>query len=254
MDAHGVFLPTKSAQERQDAWIQVAADVNRWAEEAEDATCANRSPLACENQWRKVVHKKFKEGQKMSAIATGPSEKTDEEWQPVLVSLSEQWDGLVSSDISRKEGKEKATKERQRGPAAASAAAEDLGELEGVDDDDEEDALITSTGKARTKQKGSALLASTMGSFVTEQGRNAEAERTLRTAQHQESLDEAREAREERQRQHRENRELEERRVALEEERVRKETELQTQLGRMEQTVTSGLAEMKELIMKHVEK
>ncbi|KAE8181224.1 hypothetical protein CF335_g9004, partial [Tilletia laevis] len=150
--------------------------------------------------------------------------------------------------------KEKATKERQRGPAAASAAAEDLGELEGVDDDDEEDALITSTGKARTKQKGSALLASTMGSFVTEQGRNAEAERTLRTAQHQESLDEARVTREERQRQHRKNRELEERRVALEEERVRKETELQTQLGRMEQTVTSGLAEMKELIMKHVEK
>ncbi|KAE8227272.1 hypothetical protein CF326_g7588 [Tilletia indica] len=79
MDAHGVFEINKTASERQDAWVLVAEDVSRRAEEAEDAVCADRTGTACESQWRKTVFRKYKEGKKMSEIATGASEKTDEE-------------------------------------------------------------------------------------------------------------------------------------------------------------------------------
>ncbi|KAL9936857.1 hypothetical protein V8E36_004092 [Tilletia maclaganii] len=88
IDAHGVFDPNKTSAERQAAWVPVATDVNRWAEQAEGVVCADRSALACQTQWRKTVYKKLKEGMRMSEIATGPSEKTDEEWQPILAGLA----------------------------------------------------------------------------------------------------------------------------------------------------------------------
>ncbi|KAL9931977.1 hypothetical protein V8E36_009038 [Tilletia maclaganii] len=84
MDVNGVFDPNKTSAERQAAWVPVATDVNRWEEQAEGVVCADRSALACQTQWRKTVYKKLKEGMRMSEIATGPSEKTDEEWQPIL--------------------------------------------------------------------------------------------------------------------------------------------------------------------------
>ncbi|KAL9938150.1 hypothetical protein V8E36_002773 [Tilletia maclaganii] len=130
MDAHGVFDINTSASDRQAAWDLVAADVNQWAEEAEDAVCSNRSGSACESQWRKTVYKKYKTGRKMSEIATGASEKTDEEWQPILVGLAEQWDDLTEQEAKRKEGKKKRKAEERRGAEAQGKACAELGEKE----------------------------------------------------------------------------------------------------------------------------
>ncbi|KAL9941030.1 hypothetical protein V8E36_000518 [Tilletia maclaganii] len=232
MDAHGVFDPNKTSAERQAAWVPVATDVNRWAEQAEGVVCADRSALACQTQWRKTVYKKLKEGMRMSEIATGPSEKTDEEWQPILAGLAELWEEQCSADSARKEERNVECKgEKEHGRSRQQEATDELGELDEIDDEEDGDG---DTSDTRRK------------SFVAEQGRSARAERAARGEQHESAMAEAREAREEQQRQHRENARREDRRLELEEQRVHKETETAQQLQRLEQ----GQSELRDMLVR----
>ncbi|KAL9936930.1 hypothetical protein V8E36_004165 [Tilletia maclaganii] len=214
MDAHDVFDPSKTSQDRQAAWVPVADDVNRWAEEADGVTCADRSALA-------LVYKKYKEGSTMLEIATGPSEKTDDEWKPVLTGLAEQWEEQLSREGAKKDESRRHEADRERGRSAQQNASDELGELDDAEDEDGDDTAEQSTAvKTRAKPTGTTLLSTTIGTFVTEQGRSARAERDVRASQHQATLEEAREAREEQQRQHREEMRREDRRLELEEERL----------------------------------
>ncbi|KAE8266469.1 hypothetical protein A4X09_0g5878 [Tilletia walkeri] len=241
MDAQGVFDLNKSAAERQQAWSKVAEGVNRWAEEAEDAICSDRSGSACESQWRKTVYRKYKEGKHMSEIATGACEKTDEEWQPILVSLGEQWEDLADTENMRKEGKKRRKAENKKGGEAQEKACEKLGgdgndeDDEGVEDDEEDLGVPKGPAKTRSeKPRGSALLANTIDQFVEEQERSRKEEIELRTSQHQQSIEEAREARETNKQLHRDRMVREDRRLDIEQTRARKEVDLERRLERIE--------------------
>ncbi|KAK0552318.1 hypothetical protein OC844_006442 [Tilletia horrida] len=98
----------------------------------------------------------------MSEMATGPSEKTDEEWQPILVSLAEQWDDLLKEETQPKDGKKRGKGEETRGKETqreecASMAEGQENEEDGDDDEqvDDEDGL----GVPRTpRSRGRGLL------------------------------------------------------------------------------------------------
>ncbi|KAE8240323.1 hypothetical protein A4X13_0g7855 [Tilletia indica] len=228
------------------AWDRVAADVNRWATEDPDARCANRSGAACDSQWRKVIYKKFNEGKKMSEIATGPPEKTADEWQPVLVGLGEQWDELTATEARRKEGHSERKAERQRGSNAQSDAADALTSEEEEDTDGAE-----GKGKSRRgRLRGTELLSSNIGNFVVEQERSSQASLDLTKGHHREAMEEAQEVREQQRQEHREKMELEHRRLDIEQEKVRKETDTEKQLRQ----VQDGIKDIQSMMQTALEK
>ncbi|KAE8179515.1 hypothetical protein CF335_g9563, partial [Tilletia laevis] len=127
MEAHTVFEPSMSVDEKSQAWLNMVDDLNKWNKKhpRKGGRFPVRTVDACDNKWRKCLYKAIAKGESASQIASGPKEDEDT-IMAACQSLKDQWEQQVCDEAVKREAKKKAknpdqTRRRRREQAQARA-------------------------------------------------------------------------------------------------------------------------------------
>ncbi|KAE8237318.1 hypothetical protein A4X06_0g9267 [Tilletia controversa] len=109
MEAHTVFGPSMSADQRAQAWLDTVADVNKWNKQnpRKGGRFPTRTVDGCDNKWRKKLYGAIRAGESASKIASGPTED-DDALMATCQTLKDQWDQQVRDETVKREAKKKA--------------------------------------------------------------------------------------------------------------------------------------------------
>ncbi|KAK0568999.1 hypothetical protein OC861_001340 [Tilletia horrida] len=260
MEAHTVFDPTLPTDERNQAWLNVVSDINRWNREhprpkdkaTGEAKVATRTVTACDNKWRKHLYPKIAKGETASQIASGPQENEDG-FLSSCHTLKDQWAQLQHNESQKRAAarkaknadQAKAMEARDRAAQAMQAAVSTI---------TQSSSMAPKRLQPRRSDAASAELTAAVRLMSAQQLEAAAETRAQQQQQHDQSLRQAERARELQRQLHRDSMLREDRRLDLEEkalahkkEESEKARAMERKMEELQETVAESSSLTKEL-------
>ncbi|KAK0559986.1 hypothetical protein OC861_006456 [Tilletia horrida] len=259
MEAHSVFDPTISADERTQAWLNVMNDINRWNTEhpriknksMKESGGAVRTVAGCDNKWRKHLYPKIVKGETASQIASGAEEDADTFFTSCQQDVAEK---RAAARRSKNLDQAKAIDARDRAarslqqPSRSSSASVPPPASSTTDDASASDSPPSATSTSsddkpnkrlqpRRSDSASAELTAAVTLMSAQQLEAAATAPEQQQQQHEEQLRQAERARELQRQQHRDHMAREDRRLDLAEKALLRKTEESREVQAMEQKI-----------------